>query len=119
MRESFESLTGHRVRRRPSVRASLFLPFIAVLCFLSLFDVPFYQETDSSLWQVALVDEDEVDRSEAKVSQLLSDDNQDSANSASVLRAIHQQQRFGQAQVPSLPQYRTLSFLIIRAPPTL
>jgi hypothetical protein len=118
VRESSESLTSRHFDLLPSVRAGLFLPFIAVLFFLSLFDVPFSQETDSPFRQVALVDEDEVDRSETKVSQLLSDDNQDSLGSAAGLRAVHPQQRLGRSQAPSLPQCCRASSLITRAPPT-
>lgn len=118
MCESSESVTTLRFSRRPSVRADLYLSVIAVLCLLSLFDVPFYQATDSPLWQVALVDEDEVDRSEAKVSQFLSDDDQDSASAGIVFRIIHPQQRFRQSPVSHVPHCCAASSLIIRAPPT-
>jgi hypothetical protein len=112
-------LTTLRFSRRLSAQAGFYLPVVAVLCFLSFFDVPFYQEAGSLLWQVALVDEDEVDRSEAKASQLLLDDNQDSASAVSAFRVVPPRQRLGQFERPSLPQCCTTSSLIIRAPPIL
>jgi hypothetical protein len=106
-----------RFRQTRAIRFGFAAPFLVVLCFLTLLDAPFAEESSAPFQQVALVDEDEVDRSKADNCLLLFDDHPDSVGYAPTIQTVHPQRRFGWSRGTSLSKCHVASALITRAPP--
>jgi hypothetical protein len=109
---------SQRFSRFRVIRFGFSIPFIAVLCLLSLLDAPFSEEPGTPFQQAALVDEDETARSKADECSLLFDDDPDSVSDAPIIQAIHPQRRLGWSRGTGLSQRHVAFSPIIRAPPS-